>query len=45
MSQNVCSPGNTKLKRRVKVEGGLSLYIKPLYGKPPKIIFDKKKLK
>jgi hypothetical protein len=26
----------------MKVEGRLSPYVKPLYGKPPKIIFDKK---
>jgi hypothetical protein len=42
MSQNVCSLGSTKLKRQMKVEGRLSLYVKPLYGKPPEIIFDKK---
>jgi hypothetical protein len=26
----------------MNVEGGLSPYVEPLYGKPPKIIFDKK---
>jgi hypothetical protein len=44
MFQNVCSlAGSTKLKRRVKVENVTSPYVELLYGKPSKIIFDKKK--
>jgi hypothetical protein len=36
------SLGNANIKKGVKVEGAMSLYVQPLYGKMLKIIFDRK---
>jgi hypothetical protein len=34
--------GNSDYKKKVKSEGRPSLWVKPLYGIQPKIIFDRK---
>jgi len=42
MSQNMGSLRSSKLKCQIKVDGEISPYVEPLYGKPHEIIFDKK---
>ncbi len=36
------SLGNANIKKKVKVEGVMSLDVQPLYGEVPKIVFDRK---
>jgi hypothetical protein len=40
MFGNMCSLGSMEMKCKVNIEGVTLLYVEPLYGKPPKIIFD-----
>jgi hypothetical protein len=42
MFQNMGSLMSSKLKCQIKVDGEISPYVKPLYGKPHENIFDKK---
>jgi hypothetical protein len=42
MFQQICNVGSKDLKKKVKVENTLFLYVHPLFMDPPKIIFDRK---
>jgi hypothetical protein len=36
--------GSVDLKKKVKLEGIVSSFVEPLYGKKPDILFDRKNL-